>query len=154
MINQNTDFNFTEKLEILFYNSYKILQTYGCTYMYYTIIDKIHGRIRFSTDENWLNTYLTDGLVNDCPMKAASEQKISRILPWCHVPISCKMQKKVMDARKSFNIYNGINFINFQNNSHRILTLTTDCASHDLPKEIMSNIALLKQVYHTLVTAV
>lgn len=153
MKDSNTNFCFTEEQEILFYDSFKKIQPYGCTYLYFTIIDKNLGRIRFSTDENWLNVYLEEGLLNDDPMKAASEQSISRILPWKHVSITCKSEKKVMQARSSFNIYNGINFISSHNNTHQVLTLCTNTPSHDLPKEILTQPSLIKELSSTFFNA-
>jgi len=139
---------FTEDFEVLFYSCFKQIQQYGCTYMYYTLIGPDDTRLRFCTDEDWINTYLNEGLLNNDPLKAISQEKISRILLWNHVPINGREAKKVMEARKSFKKFNGINIIEYDSQSmnQRILTLCTDCESYNLPKELLEKSEILKDL--------
>jgi hypothetical protein len=139
--------SFTEDCEIQLYSSYKKLRSFGCTYMYYTINHPIQGRLRFSTNEEWINLYLEENLIKNDPIKAVCEQKKSRILSWNQVPILSPEQKKTMEARGSFGIYNGINIIQHDSNGiSKIIALCTDSKSHDFGYEILKNSSLLKEI--------
>jgi hypothetical protein len=68
-MNNNKTQSFTEDLELKLYSYYKHFRLHGSTYMYYTINDSIKGRLRFSTDEDWIKMYLEDALIENDPIK-------------------------------------------------------------------------------------
>jgi hypothetical protein len=51
-----------------------------------------------------------------------------------------------MQARNSFGIYNGLSIISHEQATglQKVLTLCTDCKSHNLPQELMENSNALK----------
>lgn len=141
-MNKNTQTQpFTEDLELKLYSYYKHFRLYGSTYMYYTINDPIKGRLRFSTDENWIKIYLEDSLIENDPIKGVCDQKKNRIVSWKNIIISNRAQKRTMDARNSFGIYNGVNIINHDRATglQKVLALCTDCKSYNLSHELIEN---------------
>ncbi len=138
---------FTEDLELQLFSFYKQFSLYGCTYMYYTITDPNKGRIRFTTNEDWIRLYLEDNLVSHDPIKIICEQKRNAILSWKNIPISSRSQKKTMEGRNSFGLHDGMNIIHFdeKNGLHKILALCTDCKSHNFSQEILENNPLFKE---------
>ena len=66
---------FTEDIELRLSSFYKQFRPFGCTYMYYTVNDPNRGRIRFSTNTDWMKSYLEDGLTHVDPVKRICEQK-------------------------------------------------------------------------------
>lgn len=148
--------SFTESVELLLYSCYKSLRPYGCTYMYYTVNDPIHGRVRFSTNEDWIKLYVEEGFIHNDPIKTVCEQNKSRILAWKHVPISGSSQKQTMEARDSFGIFNGINIIQHNKNTglQKVLALCTDHKSYDFGHEFLTNPFLLKEIVSKIFSAV
>lgn len=147
MNNNTKTLSFTEDLELKLYSYYKHFRLYGSTYMYYTINDPIKGRLRFSTDEDWIKIYLEDSLIENDPIKEICDQKKNRIVSWKNIIISGRAQKKTMEARNSFGIYNGLTIINHEHATglQKVLTLCTDCKSFNLQHELIENDNLFKE---------
>lgn len=147
IFNNSTTINFTEDLELQLFSYYKQFQLFGCTYMYYTINNPTIGRIRFTTNYDWIGVYLQDSLILDDPVKQFCEKKQTKIIHWKNIPILNNNQKKVMDGRNSFRIYNGMSIIKYDYSTRleKVLALSTDCASYDFPNEILKNDILFKE---------
>jgi hypothetical protein len=133
--------SFTESIELALCAHYQELAFYGCTYMYYTVNHASHGRLRFTTNEDWINVYLDECLIHDDPVKFICEQKVSRIITWNNIPIAGIKQNRVMEARKTYKLFNGLNVVYHDPNSglQKIIGLCTDMASHNLAAEIFAD---------------
>lgn len=147
---------FTGCIESQLYSFYRRFRQYGCTYMYYTVNDLHDGRLRFTTNEDWIKLYLEEGLVTNDPVKQVCEQNLCRIVAWENIPILGKKQKKVMEARVEYGLINGINFIYHDKNTglQKILALCTDCNSHDFVRDIFAEELRLKAIVSELFSIV
>jgi len=80
--------SFSENIELNLFSYFKKFYSFGCTYLYYTITDLNKNRLRFTTDENWIELYLEEKLVMFDPVKIACESKFSnRVFSWKNLPI-------------------------------------------------------------------
>lgn len=127
---------FPEQFELQFYKNFHSLKKLGCDYFYFLGFNSGMSH-RFCTDDNWINFYHDEKFILDDPLKRIAEANTFIALPWSQITFSKKSEKKAIEGRQSFGLYNGITITQERNNKKYIFALSTEEMSHDLARYLL-----------------
>ena len=87
--------------------------TLNCEYLLYSVISKDDCGQFYTTNEDWQRTYINENLIKDCVLVNFGAEYMNNhhkpiILPWHSLHPRNKAEKRVLDARNSYQIGNGI----------------------------------------------
>jgi len=122
------------------------IQTY-CTYVSYAFELNSSQRIHYYSNKDWQTTFVNEGLINNCPLVLFGRQNThAKILCWKNLASGIgKAQRRVMQARVSHNIGNGVGLQQWVYGMREIVTFASDPQHEDYPQLIFQNLALYKK---------
>lgn len=127
---------FPEQFELQFYRNFHSLKKLGCDYFYFLGFDSGISH-RFCTDDNWINFYHDEKFIQNDPLKRIAESSTFIALPWSQLTLSKKAEKRSIEGRQSFGLYNGITITRERNNKKYIFALSTEEMNHDLARYLI-----------------
>ncbi|HHG8507950.1 TPA: autoinducer binding domain-containing protein [Legionella pneumophila] len=127
---------FPEQFELQFYKNFHSLKKLGCDYFYFLGFNSGMSH-RFCTDDNWIDFYHNEKLILNDPLKRIADTSTFIVLPWSQITFSKKSEKKAIEGRKSFGLYNGITITREKNNKKYIFALSTEEMNHDLARYLL-----------------
>ncbi|USQ12955.1 autoinducer binding domain-containing protein [Legionella lytica] len=139
---------FPEQFELQFYKNFHSLKRLGCDYFYFLGFNSGQSH-RFCTDSNWIDFYYDEKFILDDPLKRIAEASSFIALPWSQITFSKKSEKKAIEGRLSFGLYNGITITRERNNKKYIFALSTEEMSHDLARYLLLEKSLILEDFLT-----
>lgn len=133
---QNPHNIFPENFELQFYQAFHPLKQLGCDYFYFLGLDSGIS-YRFCTHENWIDFYRTENFISDDPLKRVAEHAKFIALPWEQVTHLHGKEKRTMNGRVSFGLFNGLTITKNQYNKKYIFALATELKEHDLARYLL-----------------
>lgn len=127
---------FSKPLLTAFDKQLQELKPIGCTYLYYAFIYDTHRKSVYSAND-WRHAYQAEALGTDDPLKRLAEEYSPIVAPWNDITFNDKNEKKVMQARDSYDLRNGITLSRKINDGISILVLATDSQEHDLARYVI-----------------
>lgn len=121
------------------------LYNQGITYLSYILIGQLKT-FRFSTDKKWLyETFLDQGLNENCPLKKLAFSNLSRVIPWSSLSLNC-YESKVMDARKEHKQLNGITLVNDFTKTKEVIAMATCSNKFNIEESYFLNNIVYKNI--------
>ena len=133
---KNPNSNFPEQFELQFNKIFRPLKRLGCDYFYFLGVND-GMRYRFCTDENWMDFYYDERLIFDDPLKRIAENTTFIALPWHQVSHLHGNEKRTMQGRGSYGLYNGITIAREHQKRKYIFALSTESKEHDLARYLL-----------------
>lgn len=127
---------FPEQFELQFYKNFHPLKKLGCDYFYFLGFNSGLSH-RFCTDDNWIDFYHDEKFILNDPLKRIAVASTFIVLPWSQITFSKKAEKKAIEGRQFFGLYNGITITREKNNKKYIFALSTEEMSHDLARYLL-----------------
>lgn len=127
---------FPESFEFQFYQAFRSLKKLGCDYFYFLGLDS-GSSFRFCTHENWIELYHSENFISYDPLKRVAKHAKFIALPWEQVTHLHGKEKRTMNGRISFGLFNGLSITkNFYDKKY-IFALATELKTHDLARYLL-----------------
>lgn len=147
------NFNFElDNINNTFFNLYnEIENSFECTYLFYKF-ELNNYKFIFSSNMEWINLYVNQSLINQCPLFRVGAQKIQSsktknvMLRWNDVKPISKDERNIVGLRNEFNICNGISLGREIGFSSDCLGLAADRMNLDFPRQIISNSLAIRKI--------
>jgi len=127
---------FPENFELKLYKAFKSMKELGCDYFYFLGLDSGIS-YRFCTHDDWIDLYHDEQFILNDPLKRAVESSKFIALPWQQLTHLNYNERRSMNGRISFGIYNGLTVAKEFNKRKYIVTLATELKEHDLARYLM-----------------
>lgn len=124
---------FPENFELQFYKIFRKLKNLGCDYFYFLGLDSGIS-YRFCTNDNWMSFYRDEKFVLNDPLKRIVETTNFIITPWNQITHLHGSEKKTMQGRISYGLFNGLTITREFRSRKYIITLATEMKEHDLAR--------------------
>lgn len=130
---------FNESFELLLNKQLQPLNSLGCDYFYFLVSANSNKNksYRFCTHEDWIDFYHFEKLIQSDPLKRIAQNLDSSVIPWKQVSHSSSQEKKIMEGREDFGLYNGLSITCTQKKKKYIFVLATEYRDHDLARFLL-----------------
>ncbi len=119
---------------------------FECTYVSYALELSRKKRVHYFSNKQWEAAFINEKLIADCPLLEFSQQTNASMLEWNSLTgFMNKQQQKVMQARQSFNIGNGIALRQMFYGMSEIVTLAANKNNKNMSSYILSNLEHVKK---------
>jgi hypothetical protein len=133
----NNIFNlFPEQFELQLIKALRPLKLLGCDYFYFLGMDGENCH-RFCSHEDWIDHYNKEKFSVNDPLKRLVNDTSFIALPWEQLTHLNKNEKKPMDCRISYGLFNGLTIAREYRGKKYILVLATESKEHDLARYLM-----------------
>lgn len=128
--------SFSSEFYSAFYQQFNALNEIGVTYLYYTYVNGGY-RKSISNYEEWMDIYRSEDLIKHCTLKRLAENHAPMVIPWGDITYLNLDERKVMQARNSYHMLNGLTISRKRDEGTEVIVLATDSPAHDLARYII-----------------
>ena len=131
----------------------ELAKQFNCTYVSYALEMDDGKRIHYYSNRQWQGAFIKERLIENCPLLKFAREVNGNMLEWNSLSgFLNKQQKYVMDARKSFNIGNGIGAKHVVYGMTEMTTFASSADNHEFYRIFIQNIKSFKKYVSALRT--
>ena len=124
----------------------ELANRFNCSYVSYALETRDGKRIHYYSNRKWQEIFIKERFIENCPLLKFARETNASMLEWNSLSgLLNKQEKCVMEARKDFNIGNGIGTKHFVYGMYEISTFASTVDNYKFMNTFLKNIKHFKK---------